>query len=140
MTTRSRWTFVVLACAFGSGVILGASSIGPSLATTPSPDAKLIEAADAWLLMCPEMQDLLDRQVIVWDASIALVGECPMLDHAANKAWHIAWNEIPCGKLQWAWEDLSEVTDGHLTVVMSTPAQSSEEIRTKVRLYRVARQ
>jgi hypothetical protein len=34
--------------------------------------------------------------------------------------------------LQWAWEDLALVVDRHLTVVINTPAQTIEGLRSKL--------
>lgn len=126
--------------AFCAGTM--ALAVSPTLSfinvPAPSPDAKIIAAVADWLRLEPVLTDLEHRRVAAFDASRALVGPCPMGDVAANHAWHDAWNLTPCGKLEWEWERVARISDGHLTYATNTRAVTADGIAAKITLYRAS--
>lgn len=104
----------------------------------PSPDAKILHAVAEWLRLEPILSDLEHRRVAAFDASRALVGPCPMGDVAANHAWHDAWNLTECGRLEWEWERVARISDGHLTYATNTRAVTADGIAAKITLYRAS--
>lgn len=119
-----------------------ALALSPSLSfvgiQAPGPDDKILKAVAEWLRLEPVLTDLEHRRVAAFDASRALVGECPMGDVAANHAWHDAWNLTPCGKLEWEWERVARISDGHLTYATNTRAVTADGIAAKITLYRAS--
>ena len=61
-----------------------------------------------------------------------------MGDVAANHAWHDAWNLTECGKLEWEWERVARISDGHMTTAVNTPAVTADGIAAKLTLYRAS--
>lgn len=127
--------------AFCAGTM--ALAVSPTLSfinvPAPSPDAKIIAAVADWLRLEPALTDLLHRRDMAFDASYASMGgDCPMDDHEANHDWHERWNQTPCGRLEWEWERVARISDGHMTFATNTRAVTADGIAAKLTLYRAS--
>jgi hypothetical protein len=132
MSTLSRRTFCTVPLAAAA---LSVPAVLPAVTTAPT-DSVILAAVDAWLRLEPVLTDLLRRRDDAFDASRALVGECPMGNADANHAWHRAWNETECGRLEWQWDRIARLSDDAMTMAVNTPARTPEGIAAKLRLYR----
>lgn len=119
-----------------------ALALSPSLSfvgiQAPGPDDKILNAVAEWLRLEPVLTDLEHRRVAAFDASRALVGECPMGNYEANRAWHDAWDLTECGRLEWEWDRLARISDEHMTTAVNTPAVTADGIAAKLTLYRAS--
>lgn len=139
MIIQNRRSVLSTALVFAAAVTAtstGAAIAVPAAIAQTSPDAEIIAAVDAWLTMAPTLTDLQNRLDAARGQVFVLLGPCPEGDYEAARVWWDAYSKTEASRLEWAWEDLTRVSDRYLTIATNTRARSPAGIAAKIRLYK----